>query len=104
MGLTTLDGSILDSIVTETFMRPKMLPDAKDMYLHPGDTIALKLATMERPLYEFWSSFANYESSAGTVFSAPTNVKGNVTGAIGYWAGYGIDIREILCGDTGRTR
>ncbi len=23
--------------------------------------------------------------------------KGNVSGAIGYWAGYGIDMREMIC-------
>lgn len=100
VNFTTLNGSTLDSIVTETFMRPEMHPVAKDMYLHPGDTMALKLATMECSMYEFWSSIANYENSGGTLLSAPRNVKGNVTGAIGYWAGYGIDIREIICVDT----
>lgn len=97
VNFTTLDGSIVDTVITETFMKPMATLEAKDMYLHPGDTIALKLATIERPMYEFWSSFADYVNSAGTVFTAPTNVKGNVKGAIGYWAGYGIDIKEIVC-------
>lgn len=97
VNFTTLDGSVIDTVITETFMKPMMTIEAKDVYLHPGDTVALKLATIERPMYEFWSSFADYRNSAGTVLSAPSNVKGNVKGAIGYWAGYGIDIREIVC-------
>lgn len=96
VNFTTLDGSLLDTVITETFMKPMKTLEAKDVYLHPGDTIALKLATTERPIYEFWSSFANYVNSVGTVLTAPVNVKGNVNGAIGYWAGYGIDIREII--------
>lgn len=102
---TTLDGAAVDTYVTETFMKPVSgslfntadFLDLKDVYLHPGDTVALKLATIERPMFDFWSSFADYENSAGTVLSVPTNVKGNVTGAVGYWAGYGIDTREIIC-------
>lgn len=96
VNFTTLDGSLLDTVITETFMKPMKTLEAKDVYLHPGDTIALKLATTERPIHEFWSSFANYVNSVGTVLTAPVNVKGNVNGAIGYWAGYGIDIREII--------
>lgn len=96
VNFTTLNGAVQDTVITETFMKPMKTLKSKDMYLHPGDTVSLKLATIERPMYEFWSSFADYTNSAGTVFSAPTNVKGNVDGAIGYWAGYGIDIRELV--------
>lgn len=97
VNFTTLDGSKVDTLVTETFMKPLKSLDTIDVYLHPGDTIALKLATIERPMYDFWSSYADYANSAGTVLTSPRNVKGNISGAIGYWAGYGIDIREMIC-------
>lgn len=96
VNFTSLNGAVQDTVITETFMKPMRTLESEDMYLHPGDTISLKLATIERPMYDFWSSFTDYYNSAGTVFSAPANVKGNVNGAIGYWAGYGIDIREIV--------
>lgn len=96
VNFTTLNGAVQDTVIIETFMKPLKTLKSEDVYLHPGDTVSLKLATIERPMYEFWSSFANYSNSGGTVFSAPTNVKGNVDGAIGYWAGYGIDIRELV--------
>lgn len=94
--MTTLDGSLLDTVITETFMKP-LNAKTKNTYLHPGDTLALKLATMQRCMYEFWGSFNNYSTSIGTVFTSPKTIKGNVDGALGYWAGYGIDIKEVIC-------
>ena len=99
VNFTTLNGALMDTVITETFMKP-LTSQSPDVYFHPGDTVSLKLAAIEKPMYDFWSSFANYSNSAGTVFSAPVNVKGNVSGAIGYWAGYGIDFRELLCNET----
>ncbi|MCQ2158247.1 MAG: DUF4249 domain-containing protein [Bacteroidales bacterium] len=97
VNFTTMDGSAIDDIVVETFMRPLKNIGADDVYFHPGDTLALKLATIERPMYDFWKEYANYSNSSGSILGAPKNVKGNVSGAIGYWAGYGIDIKELIC-------
>lgn len=97
VNFTTLDGALMDTVVVETFLKPMKNLKTVDVHFHPGDTLALKLASIERPMFEFWKDFADYTNSTGTVFSAPKSVKGNVTGAIGYWAGYGIDIREIIC-------
>ena len=94
VNFTTLDGSLLDRVMVETFTKPI---NPQDVHFHPGDTIALKLATIEQPMFEFWKEFANQINSAGGVLSAQKNLKGNVNGAIGYWAGYGIDIRELIC-------
>ena len=105
VSFTTLDGTLLDSVVVETFTKPVKFPnfvssseiETKDIHFHPGDIVALKLATIEQPMFEFWKEFANQDNSAGGVLSPFKNVKGNVNGAIGYWAGYGIDIREVTC-------
>lgn len=102
---TILDGALLDSIVVETFTKPAEAPGfefpartgSRDIRFHPGDTLSLKLAVIERPMLEFWREFTDQVTSAGGVLSAPKNIKGNVTGAIGYWAGYGIDIRDLIC-------
>lgn len=96
VNFTSLDGSLMGTEITEKFMRPELKIEVKDVYFHPGDTVAIKLATTERPVYEFWTSYANSVNSGGNILSAPINLKGNVHGAIGYWAGYGIDIREII--------
>lgn len=96
VNFTALDGSMVDDIVVETFMNPLKTIGKDDAYFHPGDTVALKLATVERHMYDFWKEYANYANSSGSVFGVPKNVKGNVSGAIGYWAGYGIDIKELI--------
>jgi len=96
VNFTSLDGSLIGTDIIETFMKPLSETEWNDVYFHPGDTVAVKLATTEKPIYEFWSSYANYTNSEGTVLTAPTNLKGNIKNAIGYWAGYGIDIREII--------
>ena len=102
---TTLDGALLDSVVVETFTKPVAsqgpmsgsAASLQDVHFHPGDRLSLKLAAIEYPMYEFWKEFANQVNSSGGVLSAPENMKGNVNGAIGYWAGYSIDIRELTC-------
>ena len=96
VNFTTLDGSAMGDVVVETFMKPLNAIGKDNAYFHPGDTLALKLATVERPMYDFWKEYANYSNSSGSVFGVPKNVKGNVSGAIGYWAGYGIDIKELV--------
>lgn len=96
VNFTTLDGSKIDDTVVETFMKPLKEIGKDDAYFHPGDTLAIKLATIERPMFDFWNEYANYSNSSGSVLGLPKNVKGNVSGAIGYWAGYGIDIKELI--------
>lgn len=97
VNFTTLDGSLVDSVVVETFMKPIAALGIGNNFFHPGDTVSLKLATIERPMFNFWKEYADYTNSAGMAVTAPVNVKGNVSGAIGYWAGYGIDVREFVC-------
>ena len=77
------------------------LSDDKDLlFFHRGDTVAVKLATMDAELFAFWREFD--QNALCVTFPAVTlfsNVRGNVDGALGYWAGYGIDEKEICVED-----
>lgn len=105
VNFTTLDGSLLDRVVVETFTKPVKLSGFEsasktkqlDVHFHQGDKIALKLASVEQPMFEFWKKFADQTNYAGGIFNVNDNIKGNVNGAIGYWAGYSIDTREVIC-------
>jgi len=98
VNFTTLRGSQMAETVTEKFMSPYYNEQTRDMYFHPGDIVAVKLATIEEPMYTFWNKYANiYNTTGSTVLTAPTNLPGNVSGAIGYWAGYGIDMVQKTC-------
>lgn len=63
----------------------------KDGYFHPGDIVTIKLATCEKAVYDFWSRFHEASAFSGnTLTPVYLNCKGNIDGALGYWAGYGI--------------
>lgn len=66
------------------------------LFFHKGSTVSVKLATMEPELFSFWRQVD--QNAFCVTFPAVTffsNVEGNVDGAKGYWAGYGIDEKEI---------
>lgn len=67
------------------------------LYFHKSDTVSVKLATMEEPLFKFWEQMD--QNSLCAVFPAVTfcsSVPSNVEGADGYWAGYGIT-EKVIC-------
>lgn len=93
VSFSTMDGSKLDRKLTMTFMKTQTSM-MKDCYLHPGEIIAIKLATTDETMYNYWSQFTNAYNTIG-LETSPTNPKANIEGAIGYWAGYGVSVREL---------
>ncbi len=60
------------------------------------DKLEVKIASMQEPIYEFWNSYQSLIPLTGSVyFSNYRNLKGNIEGGIGYWAGYGISTCAI---------
>lgn len=57
-------------------------------FLHKGDTVTLKWGAIDRNVYKFWSTLSFSENSIGNPFATPTKVQGNVSDALGVWAGY----------------
>lgn len=62
-----------------------------------GDTIAVKALSIGKKEYDFYSSYDNNVASTGDLFSTPTNVKSNITGGLGIWAGRGVYLDTIIC-------
>lgn len=61
-----------------------------------GDSLEVKIARMQEPIYDFWTSYQSLSPLTGSVyFSNYRNIKGNIDGGIGYWAGYGISTSKI---------
>ncbi|MDR2009203.1 MAG: DUF4249 domain-containing protein [Bacteroidales bacterium] len=56
-----------------------------------GDTVSLKLSTIDENSYLFWNSWERNNMTDGNPFTNPASVKSNITGAPanGYWIGYG---------------
>jgi len=63
-----------------------------DGYIYPGDILSIKFATMTREIFNFWIKYDQNSYIAYFPLNiSGTNEKGNVEGALGCWAGYGIN-------------
>lgn len=61
-----------------------------------GDTVAVKLVTMDATHYDFWESIEQHQSTDGNPFATPISVRTNIKGgALGVWGGYGA-YREVV--------
>lgn len=59
-------------------------------YFSPTDTLIIKAAVVDDDALQFWNAFESNVSLSKSPFLAPNeNIKGNVTGALGYWFSYG---------------
>ena len=67
-----------------------------------GDTVSIKLSTMDIYSFRFWNSFFRNYASAGNPFANPASVISNIQGENvgGYWAGYGSYIQTVYIQDS----
>lgn len=63
-----------------------------------GDTIAVKALSIGKKEYDFYYSYDANVGATGDIFGTPTNVKSNITGGLGIWAGRGVYLDTIVCG------
>lgn len=71
--------------------------NAEAGYFKQGDTVVVKGCVIDRGVYQFFSSFENQVSNQGSPFALPYNVKSNVTGGLGVFAGYGVVYDTVIC-------
>ncbi|MEZ5045438.1 MAG: DUF4249 family protein [Chitinophagaceae bacterium] len=57
-------------------------------YINRGDTVTLKWSTIDKSVYRFWETVAFAAGSVGNPFASPIKIQGNITDALGVWAGY----------------
>lgn len=63
-----------------------------------GDTVSIKLCTMDKMSFDFWSSFQEEMVNVNNPFAASlSEVKSNVSDeGLGVWSGYGVSYKEII--------
>ena len=66
-------------------------------YFKLGDTVAVRLCSIDRAVFQGIRSYENLILSQGSPFALPANMSTNVTGGIGLWAGYGIAQDTVIC-------
>lgn len=74
------------------------LSTAGNNYFIKGDTIVVKLCTMNKPSFEFWSSYQDEVINATNPFaSSVSDLKSNIIGdGLGIWGGYGVSIDTLF--------
>ena len=74
------------------------LTTESDNYYRLGETIELKLMTMDRVSYEFWNSYQDEVLNSTNPFaSSLSEVRSNITGdGLGVWSGYGVSTDTIF--------
>ncbi len=67
-----------------------------------GDTVSIKLFTIDQVSYNIWSSWYSHQATNGNPFTNPATVLTNIEGAPsnGYWMGYGSYIRTVYIADS----
>lgn len=70
---------------------------SKSSYSSVGDTISVRLSSMDARVYRFWKTLDFAEGSIGNPFASPIQVQSNISnGAFGVWAGYGNKYKTII--------
>lgn len=91
-----IDGSSYEVMVERGVDRNADNP-AGSVYFNKGDTITLKLCSIDKATFDFWRTMEFNFASIGNPFSTPTKVLGNISGgALGYFGGYGAQLRKIV--------
>ncbi len=71
--------------------------NAEQGFFKVGDTIAVKALSIGKKEFDFYSTYDSNVGSLGDIFSTPANVKTNITGGLGIWAGRGVYLDTIIC-------
>lgn len=71
-----------------------------------GESVSLRLATMDRDFYLWWNSLMRSEFTGGNPYSNPSSVLTNIEGdpALGVWGGYANTITNIHITDSGAVK
>jgi hypothetical protein len=62
-----------------------------------GDSVVMKLVSMGLKEADFYITYDNNVGSQGDIFSTPANVRGNIDGGLGIWAGWAAYYDTLVC-------
>lgn len=66
-------------------------------YFAVGDTVMVKLARIDETAYRFWRDFEDMVTlSRNPFFPVTNNLHSSITGGLGYWFGYGSDVKSVI--------
>lgn len=100
MGL--IDDEVLEEEVEEIPINngPNSLTGKRDPYFEPTDTVTVRFCTMDKASFDYWTDFDTISSlSRNPFFPSTDKMRSNVSGGLGYWAGYGTTYHTVTIPD-----
>lgn len=101
MGLT--DDEILGEGTDEIIINngSGKIGEPMNTYFSADDIISVRFATLDRTSWMYWSDFEEIQSlTSSPIFSVTTNIRSNIKGGLGYWAGYGSSFYKVNIPDS----
>ena len=75
-----------------------------DAYFTAEDQISVRFCTLDKEAWTYWNDFEEIQSLASNpIFPVTTNIRSNVKGGLGYWAGYGPAYYKVSIPDSLKT-
>lgn len=91
-----IDGTSYEVQIDRGVLRTGELEEGYSLF-NKGDTVQLKLCTIDKATFDFWRTTEFNFASVGNPFSSPTRVLSNLSnGALGYFGGYAVQYRRLL--------
>ena len=95
------DDLVIDGTTYELEVEPGIDRNSEqkmdDYAFKRGDTVTLKLSSVDKATYDFWRTMEYTYASVGNPFSSPIKVTTNISnGALGYFGGYASQYRTII--------
>lgn len=101
LGLT--DDAILNDGVDEIIINngSGKIGEPINAYFSADDIVSVRFATLDRQSWMYWSDFEEIQSlTSSPIFSISTNIRSNIKGGLGYWAGYGSTYYKVNIPDS----
>ena len=72
-------------------------PDGEAGFWKTGDTVLVRLESIDKAAYSALLSFEASVSAQGNPFAPPTNVASNIEGGLGWWIAYSASVDTVFC-------
>lgn len=90
-----------DTIITEDIQEIPInkgisLNGSRESHFKQDDIVFVKFCTLDKTSWEYWSDFEEIESlTSNPFFPITTDIRSNINGGLGYWAGYGSNYYKV---------
>ena len=101
LGLT--DDEILDETIREIPINngTGVVGERLEAFFTADDFVSVRFCTLDKQSWTYWNDFEEVQSLASNMlFPISTDIRSNIKGGLGYWAGYGSSYYKVSIPDS----